>query len=199
MAEIKISELTSGSALSGTEVVPIVQSGATVKVTTQDIADLGGGTNPTSTYIPYNNAGTFANSGFNYSAVYGLDTLTHKDSSSATNLKLDSVNFSYSFGAASSSFGSVSASYGIGIDSSNEAIISCGIGSTTNGEFRASGANGAIWIGSNGIGYGIGYNTMFNSIFIGTSLITNTGSYTQTHWAAVNDEMGNTYYLPLYT
>jgi len=43
MAEIKISELTSGSALSGTEVVPIVQSGATVKVTTQDIADLGGG------------------------------------------------------------------------------------------------------------------------------------------------------------
>jgi len=43
MAEIKISELTSGSALDGTEVVPIVQSGATVKVTTQDIADLGGG------------------------------------------------------------------------------------------------------------------------------------------------------------
>jgi hypothetical protein len=43
MAEIKISELTSGSTLDGTEVVPIVQSGATVKVTTQDIADLGGG------------------------------------------------------------------------------------------------------------------------------------------------------------
>lgn len=43
MAEIKISELTSGSTLDGTEVVPIVQSGATVKITTQDIADLGGG------------------------------------------------------------------------------------------------------------------------------------------------------------
>jgi len=43
MAEIKISELTSGSALDGTEIVPIVQDGSTVKVTTQDIADLGGG------------------------------------------------------------------------------------------------------------------------------------------------------------
>lgn len=43
MAEIKISELTSGSALDGTEVVPIVQDGSTVKVTTQNIADLGGG------------------------------------------------------------------------------------------------------------------------------------------------------------
>jgi len=43
MAEVKISELTAGSTLDGTEVVPIVQGGATVKVTTQDIADLGGG------------------------------------------------------------------------------------------------------------------------------------------------------------
>ena len=43
MAEIKISQLSSGTTLDGTEVVPIVQGGATVKVTTQDIADLGGG------------------------------------------------------------------------------------------------------------------------------------------------------------
>ena len=43
MAEIKISQLSSGTTLDGTEVVPIVQNGATVKVTTQDIADLGGG------------------------------------------------------------------------------------------------------------------------------------------------------------
>jgi len=43
MAEVKISQLSSGEALGGTEVVPIVQNGATVKVTTQDIADLGGG------------------------------------------------------------------------------------------------------------------------------------------------------------
>lgn len=44
MAEVKISALTSATTpLAGTEVVPIVQGGTTVKVTTQDIADLGGG------------------------------------------------------------------------------------------------------------------------------------------------------------
>lgn len=43
MAEVKISQLTSGTTLDGTELVPIVQGGATVKMTTQDIADLGGG------------------------------------------------------------------------------------------------------------------------------------------------------------
>lgn len=43
MAEVKISELSNASALTGTEVVPIVQGGATVKVTAQSIADLGGG------------------------------------------------------------------------------------------------------------------------------------------------------------
>lgn len=44
MAEIKISALSSATTpLAGTEVVPIVQGGVTKKVTTQDIADLGGG------------------------------------------------------------------------------------------------------------------------------------------------------------
>lgn len=37
---IKITELSSGSALTGTEVLPIVQSGTTVKTTTQSIANL---------------------------------------------------------------------------------------------------------------------------------------------------------------
>lgn len=43
MADKKISELTGAGALTGTEEVPIVKSGVTVKTTTQDIADLGGG------------------------------------------------------------------------------------------------------------------------------------------------------------
>lgn len=43
MADVKISELTSAASLDGTEIVPIVQSGSTVKTTAQDIADLGGG------------------------------------------------------------------------------------------------------------------------------------------------------------
>lgn len=42
MANKKISQLTSGSTpLSGTEIVPVVQGSDTVKVTTQDIANLG--------------------------------------------------------------------------------------------------------------------------------------------------------------
>lgn len=43
MSNTKISQLSSAAALDGTEEVPIVQSGETVKTTTQDIADLGGG------------------------------------------------------------------------------------------------------------------------------------------------------------
>lgn len=43
MANTKISELTAAAALTGTEVLPIVQSGATVKATAQAIANLGWG------------------------------------------------------------------------------------------------------------------------------------------------------------
>lgn len=42
MPNKKISQLSTGSTLDGSELVPIVQSGVTKKVTTQDIADLGG-------------------------------------------------------------------------------------------------------------------------------------------------------------
>ncbi len=43
MADKKISELTAAGPLSGTEVVPVVQSGVTKKTTAADIAALGGG------------------------------------------------------------------------------------------------------------------------------------------------------------
>jgi hypothetical protein len=42
MADSKISDLTAASALDGSELVPIVQGGSTVKATAQDIADLAG-------------------------------------------------------------------------------------------------------------------------------------------------------------
>jgi hypothetical protein len=41
MAKKKISELPAGSALNGTELVPIVQTGTTKRITAQDIANLG--------------------------------------------------------------------------------------------------------------------------------------------------------------
>lgn len=40
----KISELVAAGALSGTELVPVVQSGSTVRTTAQAMANLGGGT-----------------------------------------------------------------------------------------------------------------------------------------------------------
>jgi len=226
MAEIKISELTSGSALSGTEVVPIVQSGATVKVTTQDIADLGGGggTNPTSTYIPYNDGGVFVDSGFSYNgpALNEKSILVHNDGSN-DRMTLDSFNGIYSFGsaqgisgattnggfasnldgfavgnAASASVGAVSAYNGLAIDGvGGEAIIGCGMSSPSNGVFRASSASGIISVG-NSTSYSIGYNNNYNSMHVGTNLIVG-GSYSPLGaYIPVTDENGTTYYLPLY-
>jgi len=43
MANVKISELGSAAALTGTEALPIVQNGSTLQTTVQDIADLAGG------------------------------------------------------------------------------------------------------------------------------------------------------------
>lgn len=51
MADVKISELDAAAALDGTELVPIVQDGVTVKATAQDIADLGGGGGSTQSII----------------------------------------------------------------------------------------------------------------------------------------------------
>lgn len=48
MANVKISQLASAAALTGTEEVPVVQGSATVKTTVQDIADLAGGASYTS-------------------------------------------------------------------------------------------------------------------------------------------------------
>jgi hypothetical protein len=60
MADKKISELTAAAALAGTEAVPIVQGGETVKTTAQDIADLAAATpGGSTTEIQFNNAGAF--------------------------------------------------------------------------------------------------------------------------------------------
>jgi hypothetical protein len=43
MSSVKITELSSSGPLTGMEVLPIVQGNETVKVTVQEIANLGGG------------------------------------------------------------------------------------------------------------------------------------------------------------
>jgi hypothetical protein len=60
MANVKISQLTAGSALTGAEEIPVVQGSSTVRTTAQDIADLAGGVTGggTTTTIPLFNAST---------------------------------------------------------------------------------------------------------------------------------------------
>jgi hypothetical protein len=82
MADIKISALSNASALAGTEVVPIVQGGNTVKTTLSNIAALSGNGTVTSvamsvptgltvTGSPVTSAGTLAVS---YTAGYAIPT-----------------------------------------------------------------------------------------------------------------------------
>jgi len=82
MADVKISALSNASALAGTEVVPIVQGGNTVKTTLSNIAALSGNGTVTSvamsvptgltvTGSPVTSAGTLAVS---YTAGYAIPT-----------------------------------------------------------------------------------------------------------------------------
>lgn len=82
MADIKISALSNASALAGTEVVPIVQSGNTVKTTLSNIAALAGAGTVTSVAMtvptglsvagsPVTSSGTLA---VTYSAGYAIPT-----------------------------------------------------------------------------------------------------------------------------
>lgn len=56
MANVKISQLTAGSALTGAEEIPVVQGSSTVRTTAQDIANLasGGATLPTFIFVTTN-------------------------------------------------------------------------------------------------------------------------------------------------
>lgn len=82
MADKKISQLTTAAALTGTEAVPVVQSGATVKTTTQDIADLA-----SSPYKSYTAIVNFSISGFTETILQNDFTgITYTWSNPSTNV-----------------------------------------------------------------------------------------------------------------
>lgn len=95
MANVKISELTTGSALGGSEYVPIVQNGATVKTTVQAIADLGGGGGgAVATFTPeliFEESGIGSNS---WTATDGQTTMTAYGTYTATAGEKVTVNAS---------------------------------------------------------------------------------------------------------
>lgn len=78
MTDRKISELSAASALSGTEQVPIVQSGNTVRTTVADIAAVGVSASPggSNTHVQFNDAGAFGgDAGFTYDKATNTITL----------------------------------------------------------------------------------------------------------------------------
>jgi hypothetical protein len=81
MSNLSISQLPSSSGLTGTEVLPIVQSGVTVQTTVQDVADLAGGLEGTN-YVYVAADGTDTANATALSAAY---TTAKTMSPSATN------------------------------------------------------------------------------------------------------------------
>lgn len=94
---MKISELPLTTSVTGSEILPIVQGGTTKKVSISDaLAGAGGGgVNPTSEFIPYNNGGTFQDS-FLFNGNAG--ELTTKPAGTSYGLKLDFANNYFYFG-----------------------------------------------------------------------------------------------------
>lgn len=234
MANIKISQLPAkGANLAAEDLLEVSEFTGTgyvsKSITGQEIIDAipaGAAVNPTSGVMPYNDAGTFVDSGFSYNGPLGLEkTLLEHTDTFATTLKLNTLNDEFTFGRAtsggistsatsglalltiSSSFSlgnastngsSVAASWGMAIDANiGEAIIGVGMSSPSNGVFRASSASGIIAVG-NGASNSIGYNNNYNSMHVGTNLIVG-GSYSPLGaFIPVTDENGTTYYLALY-
>ena len=70
MADKKISQLTAAASLTGTEQLPLVQSGSTVKTTAQDIANLAGGGLAGTNYVYVMADGTDVENAAELSAAY---------------------------------------------------------------------------------------------------------------------------------
>ena len=100
MANVKISQLTAGSALTGTEEIPVVQSGSTVRTTAQDIADLAGGA--TFDVVTVGTLGTSPIT-VNFSAVAVLNTAEGTQNAPVINVPNFSLNGGMGFSGTLSS------------------------------------------------------------------------------------------------
>ena len=162
--------------------------------------------NPTSTYLPYNNGGVFADSSlrvipdtiYGTGIPFGIYNVGNPAFGGGQNLYIDDNNALYSFGRAQvNNFGGADAVAGLAINNGT-AIIGCNMGNSNDGVFRASSNEGVILIGLNTT-YSIGVNTALNTMRIGSGLTT-TGTHTIiARWLKVNDQSGTAYYIPLYS
>lgn len=217
MANIKISQLTpKGANLGASDLLEISEfngSGYTTKsITGQEIIDAipaGAAVNPTSTYIPYNDGGVFANSSlrvypdtiYGTGIPFGIYNIGNPVYGGSLNLNIDDVNAEYSIGQANI-FGSPSALSGIAINGNyGEAIIGVGMSSPSNGVFRASAASGNVWLGTYGESYGVGFHGYSGTMFLGSSLVTPaspSNPTTPVAWYNITNEFGVQFFAPLY-
>lgn len=196
MAEVKISELNDSATLTGSEVLPIVQGGATVKATAQDIADLGGGANPTSGVIPINSGGVFVNSPIsnNNNKLMGVkpSALGYDGGFLITDTK-------YALGWNDLNFNiPPSMHWGFAMDlGTYELFNSFGKGEA-NGFYAQYGNRATIGLTGSSSGV-IGANT-FNEMVVGSDLmdIQSGGVGTAVKYIKVVDENGNQYKIALY-
>jgi hypothetical protein len=93
MADTKISGLASAGTLTGTELVPVVKSGVTSQSTTQDIADLAGGSN-----LGNSDLTADANRVYTLNGALDTDLLTFKNSAGAIGLVINGASEVYSYG-----------------------------------------------------------------------------------------------------
>lgn len=88
MANITIAQLPSASALTGTEVLPVVQSGITKKTTVQDIANLAGGGGGGFGTLDVTTVGTF---GQNVNVQYALASVVSGSNTGAQQYPLEAI------------------------------------------------------------------------------------------------------------
>jgi hypothetical protein len=164
MAEVKISALTSATTpLAGTEVVPIVQGGVTKKVAVSNFG--GAAVNPTSTYIPYNNSGTFADSGLNYSSNV---VKTIFDGLTSIN-KQGGIRITGNSGTPNNNFTTEIGDY---LGTTGQTVFTV----YSNGNITGSTGNGAIQFNANG-GVTLQDVTLTNRVVLGGSELQWNGSF----------------------
>ena len=175
--------------------------------TMQDIIDTvpaGAAVNPTSTQMPYNNGGVFADSGIQVlAATSPVPNKSYSISSALTNygLALSITPFlgNYTFGDAAIG-GIAVATGGAAFTSYGFMVMGCGISDPEFGVFNASGSSGLVRMGTQA-SRSIGVSNASLAMYIGSyfSLFASpTNPTTPVKWVSVVDESSNTYYLPLY-
>lgn len=168
----------------------------------------GGGTNPTSGFIPINDSGTFVDSKIQQGTLYGMPTYEFNGLakiSAVLNglnfLNLDVMNNFYSFGLVDFPSGSPSVTVGMGITDYKVVISNYSTWDPTFGLFQSNSYTGVTSLGQFP-GASIGVNSYgYFSMFVGSLILSGnapSNTATPTNWIFVKDENGNEYRIPAY-